>query len=339
MCVLWVFVDLPKLESHLEARLWNDVFLFSQDYIGVPTGTVRATVLIETILAAFEMDEILYELREHSAGLNCGRWDYMFSVVKRFRNDASFTFPDRAQVGMDKHFMSSYVKLLIKTCHRRGIHAMGGMAAQIPIKGDPAANNKAMNKVTNDKLTEVTEGHDGTWVAHPGLVKLAMDIFDKHMPTPNQISNLRLDVNVTSNDLLTLGVEGCQITRAGLEGNVRVSILYTEAWLRGTGCVPLNNLMEDAATAEIARSQIWQWIRHGAKLSDGTRITKEGALHLLEKTRLQLHSELSAQGAPTEKIDLATELIKECTVSKDFVEFIPSIAYPHVVKVKSKSRL
>lgn len=331
---------LAKLESHLEARLWNEVFLFAQDYIGIPRGTIRATVLIETILAAFEMDEILYELREHSAGLNCGRWDYMFSVVKKFRNDKSFVFPDRAEVGMDKHFLSSYVRLLVQTCHKRGIHAMGGMAAQIPIKTDKAANDKALAKVHKDKLTEVKEGHDGTWVAHPGLVKVARDIFDEHMPQANQISNLRKDVSVTSNDLLTLGTEGCKITRAGLEDNVRVSILYTEAWLRGTGCVPLNHLMEDAATAEIARSQLWQWIRHGSKIDgEGTTITEELVLDLLEKTRRGLHAELSAQGAPTEKLNLATDLVQKTIVSKDFVEFIPSIAYPYVTKIVSQAKL
>src|SRR5579885_578227 len=237
---------LPKMESHLEARLWNDVFLFSQDYAGVPRGSIRATVLIETILAAFEMDEILYELREHSAGLNCGRWDYIFSFIKKFRNRPDFVLPNRAQVTMERHFLNSYVQLLIQTCHRRGIHAMGGMAAQIPIKSDPEANASAIERVRADKRREATDGHDGTWVAHPGLVPIAMEEFDKVMKTPNQIYRKREDVHVTAADLLA--VPGGTITEAGLRNNISVSLQYLESWPRGTGCVPINNLMEDAAT-------------------------------------------------------------------------------------------
>src|SRR5690349_579969 len=261
---------LPKLESHLEARLWNDVFCFAQDELGIPRGTIRATVLIETILAAFEMDEILYELREHSAGLNCGRWDYIFSFIKKFRNRPDFVLPDRSTVTMERHFLKSYVDLLIRTCHRRGIHAMGGMAAQIPIKNDPEANNRAIEKVRNDKLREVRAGHDGTWVAHPGLVGIAKEIFDAHMQTPNQISVSRSEVSVAPADLLAVP-EG-DITQNGLEMNIDIGIQYLEAWIGGNGCVPIYNLMEDAATAEISRTQVWQWVRHGARLDDGRTI-------------------------------------------------------------------
>jgi malate synthase len=264
---------LPKMESHLEARLWNDVFVHAQESLGVPNGTIRATVLIETILAAFEMDEILYELRDHSSGLNCGRWDYIFSFIKKLRAKSDFVLPDRGSVTMEKHFLASYVALLIKTCHRRGIHAMGGMAAQIPIKGDDAANDAAMEKVVADKLREVRAGHDGTWVAHPGLVPIAKRIFDAPMPGPNQIDRKRDDVNVTAADLLRVP-EGV-ITEKGLRQNVNVGILYLEAWLGGLGCVPLYNLMEDAATAEISRAQLWQWIHHHARLDDGTPVTPE----------------------------------------------------------------
>src|SRR5271157_2037481 len=228
---------LPKLESHLEARLWNDVFNFSQDYIGIPRGTIRGTVLIETILGAFEMDEILYELRDHSAGLNCGRWDYIFSFIKKFRNHPEFMLPNRALVTMERHFLHSYVQLLIKTCHRRGIHAMGGMAAQIPIKSDPVANEKALDKVRQDKLREVKAGHDGTWVAHPGLVPVAKAVFDEHMPGANQISRRNPGIHVQASDLLAVP-EG-DITRKGLEMNIDIGLRYLAAWLDGLGCVPI----------------------------------------------------------------------------------------------------
>src|SRR6201993_3827507 len=258
---------LPKLESHLEARLWNNVFLHAQARLGLPKGTIRATVLIETIMAAFEMDEILWELRDHSAGLNCGRWDYIYSFIKKFADDPACVMPDRAQVTMTSHFLRSYSLLLIKTCHRREIHAMGGMAAQIPIRDDLAANEAAMEKVRADKLREAGDGHDGTWVAHPGLVAIAKEVFDREMPQPNQIAGKRQDVLVTALDLLA--VPKGTITEAGLRQNLNVGIGYIEAWLRGIGCVPLYHLMEDAATAEISRAQVWQWIRHGAKLADG----------------------------------------------------------------------
>src|SRR6266436_3666929 len=264
---------LPKMESHLEARLWNDVFCFAQDELGIPRGSIRATVLIETILAAFEMDEILYELREHSAGLNCGRWDYIFSFIKKFRNRPDFVLPDRSILTMDKHFLNSYVQLLIQTCHRRGIHAMGGMAAQIPIKNDPEANQSALEKVRQDKLREVRAGHDGTWVAHPGLVPIAKEIFDANMKGTNQVSRRRDGVHVTAKDLLAV-TEG-PITEEGLRWNIDVGLQYLESWLRGSGCVPIYNLMEDAATAEICRAQVWQWLRHGATLSDGRRVTQD----------------------------------------------------------------
>ena len=243
-------------------------------------------MLIETILAAFEMDEILYQLRWHSAGLNCGRWDYIFSFIKKFRNRPDFVLPDRSTVTMEKHFLKSYVELLIQTCHRRGIHAMGGMAAQIPIKSDPAANEKALEKVRQDKLREVTAGHDGTWVAHPGLVPIAKEIFDAHMKTPNQINVERQDVHIKSKDLLTIP-EG-QITEEGLRWNIDVGLQYLESWLRGTGCVPIYNLMEDAATAEICRSQVWQWVRHGAHLSGGRPITQEMVRNVITEQKNKL---------------------------------------------------
>ncbi|MEO7166741.1 MAG: malate synthase A, partial [Chthoniobacterales bacterium] len=266
---------LPKMESHLEARIWNDAFKLAQDELGIPQGTIRATVLIETIPAAFEMDEILYELREHSAGLNCGRWDYIFSCIKRFRNKRDFLLADRALITMTTHFMRSYSLLCIKTCHRRGIFAMGGMAAQIPVKGDEAANEEAFAKVRADKEREASAGHDGTWVAHPGMVQLALDVFNAKMPEPNQIERAPNDVKIAAKDLLDFGPSG-PITEAGLRQNISVGVQYLEAWLRGHGAVPLFNLMEDAATAEISRAQVWQWIRHSeGKLDDGRKVTKE----------------------------------------------------------------
>jgi malate synthase len=259
---------LPKMESHIEARLWNDVFVRAQAALGIPRGTIKATCLIETLPAAFEMDEFLWELRDHSAGLNCGRWDYIFSFIKKRANDPAAVLPDRSQVTMDKGFLAAYVRLLIKTCHRRGVHAMGGMAAQIPIKDDPAANQAALDKVRADKLREVKAGHDGTWVAHPGLVPIAKEIFDAHMAGPNQISiklNGSSETRVTREDLLA--VPDGPRTEQGLRHNVRVGVQYLEAWLRGNGCVPLYHLMEDAATAEISRAQVWQWLHHKATVS------------------------------------------------------------------------
>jgi malate synthase len=305
---------LPKLESHLEARLWNDVFNLAQDELGIPRGTIRATVLIETILAAFEMEEILYELREHSAGLNCGRWDYIFSVIKKFRQRPDFVLPDRARVTMDRHFLKSYVDLLIQTCHRRRAHAMGGMAAQIPIKHDPAANEAALEKVRQDKLREVRAGHDGTWVAHPGLVPIAAQVFDAGMPGANQLHVLREDVKVTASDLLA--VPDGEITAAGLRANVDIGVQYLESWLRGVGCVPIYNLMEDAATAEISRSQVWQWVRHGARLSDGRVVTE------------QLVRQIMAELFPTKS--LAIELFERLMTGAEFAEFLTLVAYEHL---------
>ncbi|RPI69977.1 MAG: malate synthase A, partial [Ignavibacteriales bacterium] len=291
---------LPKMESHLEARLWNDVFIFAQNELGIPIGTIKATVLIETILAAFEMDEILYELKDHSAGLNCGRWDYIFSYIKKFRNHPKFILPDRAQVTMTSHFMRSYSLLLIKTCHRRKVHAMGGMAAQIPIKDNLNANEAAMEKVKLDKEREAKDGHDGTWVAHPGLVSVAKEIFDKYMPESNQIKIKREDVNVSSDDLLALPVG--TITMEGLKTNIDVGIQYLESWLSGNGCVPIYNLMEDAATAEISRTQVWQWLNnHESAFEDGSKISNELYSSLLaeelEKIRDRVGEERFNKGA------------------------------------------
>jgi malate synthase len=310
---------LPKMESHLEARLWNDVFLAAQEQMGVPRGTIRATVLIETILAAFEMDEILWELREHSAGLNCGRWDYIFSFIKKFRNRPDFVLPDRAQVTMERHFLSSYVDLLIATCHRRGIHAMGGMAAQIPIKNDPAANETALSRVRQDKLREVKAGHDGTWVAHPGLVGLAKEIFDAGMPAPNQIDQKTVS-RVTAADLLT--VPTGEITAEGLARNIDVGLQYLAAWLRGNGCVPIYNLMEDAATAEICRAQVWQWMKHGAKLSDGRAVTVPLVREVVKQQCEKLVLVVSPQA-----LRQAADLYQQMMTSQDFPEFLTLGAY------------
>ncbi len=302
---------LPKLENHLEARLWNDVFLFSQEYCGVPRGTVRATVLIETITAAFEMDEILYELREHSAGLNCGRWDYIFSYVKKFRHYPDRLLPERSQVTMDRHFLASYVNLLIRTCHRRGIHAMGGMAAQIPIKSDPAENERALDRVRDDKLREVRAGHDGTWVAHPGLVPVAKAVFDQQMPGPNQIGMTREDVQVTRQDLLE--APAGSITELGIQMNIDVGLEYLNSWLRGSGAVPIYHLMEDVATSEICRAQLWQWAHHGAKRDDGVAITTD---MILESVRLR------SRAMPE-----AVELFEHLITDNRFAEFLTLAAY------------
>jgi malate synthase len=312
---------LPKIESHLEARLWNDVFLHAQSQLGLPKGTIRATVLIETILAAFEMDEILYELRDHSAGLNCGRWDYIYSFIKKFAEDPNCVLPDRAQVTMTTHFLRSYSLLLIKTCHRREIHAMGGMAAQIPIRDDPEANEAAMEKVRADKRREAGDGHDGTWVAHPGLVAIAKEIFDREMPQANQIARKRQDVHVTAADLLAVP-EGT-ITEAGLRQNLNVGVGYIEAWLRGIGCVPLYNLMEDAATAEISRAQVWQWIRHGAKLDIG-RIIDAALCRALLAEELSKLRQVSRRGA---RYDDAARLFSELIEAPTFCEFLTLPAY------------
>jgi malate synthase len=319
---------LPKLESHLEARLWNDVFVMAQQELGIPRGTIKATVLIETILGAFEMDEILYELRDHSAGLNCGRWDYIFSFIKKFHRYPQFILPDRAQVTMTRHFLRSYSLLAIRTCHRRGAHAIGGMAAQIPIKSDPEANAQAIAKVLDDKEREVADGHDGTWVAHPGLVPIAKEVFDRDMPGANQLDRLRDDVSVSSADLLK--VPRGTITEAGLRTNLRVGVQYLEAWLRGTGCVPLYYLMEDAATAEISRAQVWQWIRHGAALPDGRKITVELSRNMLREELARIRAAMGDAPYKAGQFERASKLFDEIMTSDEFVQFLTLPAYQYL---------
>jgi malate synthase len=318
---------LPKLESHLEARLWNDIFTFAQKELGVPHGSVRATVLIETLPAAFEMDEILWELKEHSSGLNIGRWDYIFSCIKKLRSHREFCLADRAQVTMTAPFMRAYALLLVKTCHARNAPAMGGMAAQIPIKNDPAANEAAMAKVRADKEREAADGCDGTWVAHPGLVPIAKEIFDRHMPGPNQYHKQRPDVNVGAEDLLRFEPEK-PITEAGLRNNIQVGIQYLGAWLSGNGCVPIFNLMEDAATAEISRSQVWQWMRSPkGVLDDGRKVTRE-LFHALQVDELKkTPSIVGADAYAAGRYADGAKLFEEITTSDDYVEFLTLPAY------------
>jgi malate synthase len=320
---------LPKMESHLEARLWNDVFVAAQSSLGIPQGTIKATVLIETIMAAFEMDEILHELKDHSAGLNCGRWDYIFSFIKRFKNVPGYLFPDRAQITMTRHCMHSYSLLAIKTCHRRGAYAIGGMAAQIPIKGDPQKNQEALDKVRADKTREATDGHDGTWVAHPGLVPIAMQEFDKAMPTPNQIDRLRDDVQVTAADLLKLPAG--TITEAGMRTNISVGIQYMANWLSGLGCVPLYDLMEDAATAEISRAQLWQWIHHPeAALDDGRQITLDLFRSMLKEEMQKIEAEVGAALFTRIKYAQAADLFDGIIAADTLAEFLTLVAYDHL---------
>jgi malate synthase len=307
---------LPKLEHYLEARLWNDVITEAQAQLGLSNGTVKVTVLIETILAAFQMDEILYELRDHIVGLNCGRWDYIFSVIKKFRSDAHFILPDRAQVTMTAPMMKAYSHLLIQTCHKRGAFAMGGMAAQIPIKSDPEANEIALNRVRLDKEREAGDGHDGTWVAHPGLVPVAREIFDRYLFGPNQLQVLRADERILADDLL-LKPEGT-LTEAGMRGNIRAALGYLTAWLGGLGCVPINHLMEDAATAEISRAQLWQALRHKATLADGRAFSHE----LFDSWLAQ---EAPAFTGPTAAS--ARELLHRLCTAPEFPEFLTLPAY------------
>jgi len=316
---------LPKIESHLEARLWNDIFLHAQAALKVPAGTIKATVLIETLPAAFEMDEILYELRDHSVGLNCGRWDYIFSSIKTLRNDPGFVLPDRGQVTMEAGFLRSYTQLLIKSCHRRGAHAMGGMAAQIPIKDDPDANARAMEKVRADKVREVREGHDGTWVAHPGLVALAKQVFDEGMPGPNQLQRLREDVVAEAAALLEPPA-GTR-TETGLRHNIRVGIQYLEAWLGGQGAVPIYNLMEDAATAEISRTQIWQWITHRATLDDGRTVTRPLVEQLIAEELVRVREEVGAARFDRGRFDGARALFADVATANDLQDFLTLPAY------------
>lgn len=317
---------LPKLESHLEARLWNDVFVFAQSELGIPRGTIKATVLIETILAAFEMDEILYELREHSAGLNCGRWDYIFSYIKRFRNLPHVILPDRAQVTMTVPFMRAYTLRCVKTCHRRNAPAIGGMAAQIPVKNNPQANEEAFEKVAADKRREAADGFDGSWVAHPGLVSICKQAFDAQMPQPNQIHKKRDDVHVTAEDLLEVP-EGT-ITLEGVRTNVNVGIQYIAYWLRGNGAAPINNLMEDAATAEISRAQVWQWIRHPkGVLEDGRKVTKALVNDILAEEMERIKETVGAEFFATGKFTEASRLFAELTENDEFIEFLTLPGY------------
>jgi malate synthase len=323
---------LPKLENHLEARLWNDVFGLAQDELGIPRGTIRATVLIETILAAFEMEEILYELRDHSGGLNAGRWDYIFSTIKKFRRQPDFLLPDRAQITMTVPFMRAYTELLVKTCHRRGAHAIGGMAAFIPSRRDPQVNEVALAKVQEDKERESGDGFDGTWVAHPDLVPVAREVFERVLrEKPHQKERLREDVQVAAQDLMNFNVAGGEVTEEGLRNNISVALQYLEAWLRGIGAVAIFNLMEDTATAEIARAQVWQWIHHPtAALSDGRKITSDLCHGMipeeLDKIKEMYGADLFAAG----KFDLASELFETLIKAETFIDFLTLIAYNYL---------
>jgi malate synthase len=318
---------LPKMESHLEARLWNSIFVRAQELVGVPQGSIKATVLIETILASFEMDEILYELREHSAGLNCGRWDYIFSFIKKLAGDETMLLPDRGQVTMTTHFMRSYSKLAIKTCHRRKVSAMGGMSALIPIKSDPEANERALAGVRADKEREASDGHDGTWVAHPGLVPVALEVFDRIMPQANQIDKQLPEYFAAAADLLE--VPKGTITEAGLKQNVAVGLGYLEAWLRGIGCVPLFNMMEDAATAEISRSQLWQWVHHHAVLDDGRAVTAELCDEVIDAELARAKEAVGAQRY--EAYEHAAFLTRELIKAPHFQDFLTLPAYSRVL--------
>ena len=320
---------LPKLESHLEARLWNDIFVQAQEALKIPQGSIKATVLIETLLAAFETDEILYELRDHAAGLNCGRWDYIFSFIKRFRNVPGYIFPDRSQITMTRHCMQSYALRVIQSCHRRGAHAMGGMAAQIPIKGDPRANETALGKVREDKIREARIGHDGTWVAHPGLVAIAREEFDEAMPTANQVDRPLEEIAITAQDLLKLP-QGT-ITESGLRTNISVGIQYMAHWLKGNGCVPLYNLMEDAATAEISRAQVWQWVHQAdGRLEDGRDITLEWVRRIIGEELDRIRKEVGDENF--DRIDYASagRLFDEIIADPVFEEFLTLKAYEHL---------
>jgi malate synthase len=322
---------LPKLESHFEARLWNDIFVAAQRELGVPQGTIKTTVLIETVLAAFEMDEILYELRDHCVGLNIGRWDYLFSCIKKFRANRDFCLADRAQVTMTAPFMRAYALLLVKTCHRRNAFAMGGMAAQIPIKNDPAANEAALEKVRADKVREATDGCDGTWVAHPGLVGIAKSVFDLHMPGANQIQKKRDDIQITAAQLLDFQPSQ-PITETGLRNNISVGIQYIGAWLAGNGCVPVYNLMEDAATAEISRSQIWQWIRSPrGVLEDGRKITRELVRKLLPEELARVRTLLGEQAWQSGRYEEAAGLFDQL-IGDDYVEFLTLPGYERLTR-------
>jgi malate synthase len=316
---------LPKLETHHEARLWNEVFVFAQSKLGLPNGTIKATVLIETLPAAFEMDEILYEMRDHITGLNCGRWDYIFSFIKRLGKNKRFLTPDRAAMTMDKAFLHAYSLLLIRTCHRRGAFAMGGMAAQIPVKGDASANEAAFKKVRADKEREAGDGHDGTWVAHPDLVPVAEEVFHRMVKTPNQLDKLRNDVKITRDQLLEMH-QG-ERTEEGLRLNIRVGVQYIEAWLRGRGAVPLYHLMEDAATAEISRSQVWQWIYHRARLADGREVTPDLFESILDDEMEKVRRAIGPTTYDSGRFEDAVELFKEMSLALEIEEFLTIPAY------------
>ncbi len=316
---------LPKMESHLEARLWNDVFTFAEAQLGIAHGTIKATVLIETILGAFEMDEILYELRDHSAGCNAGRWDYIFSLIKKFRTDPKAITPDRSQVTMTVPFMRAYTELLVKTCHRRGAHAMGGMAAFIPSRRDPEVNEVALARVREDKLREANDGFDGTWVAHPDLVPVALEVFDEVLSErPNQVGKLRNEVNVEPGQLIDFTVAGGKVTEAGLRNNISVGLQYIEAWLRGNGAVAIFNLMEDAATAEISRSQVWQWVQHGVKLDDGRAVTADLVRQLEDEELAKLET---GEGR---RFDDARAIFEQVALSEDYSDFLTLPAYDYI---------
>jgi malate synthase len=321
---------LPKMQSHLEARLWNEIFVYAQTALQIPSGTIKVTVLIETLPAAFEMDEILFELRDHIVGLNCGRWDYIFSSIKTLQNDTAFVLPDRGQVTMEAPFLRAYTQLLIKTCHRRRAFAMGGMAAQIPIKDDPEGNANAMSKVRADKLREVREGHDGTWVAHPALVSIAKQVFDEGMPTPNQLQRLRPDVTASAGALLD-APSGTR-TENGLRHNIRVGIQYVEAWLGGQGAVPIYNLMEDAATAEISRTQIWQWLKHRAALDDGRVVTADLVNQLVTEEFNRVRDEVGASRFKQGRFEEARALFVQVATSTELADFLTLPAYEILVK-------
>ncbi|WP_185287643.1 malate synthase A [Chryseobacterium lactis] len=318
---------LPKLEHYKEARWWNEVFVFAQKYLGIPEGTIKATVLIETITASFQIDEILFELKDHSAGLNCGRWDYIFSFIKKFRNLPEFIVPDRDQVTMTSPFMSAYSKRVIEICHKRNVHAIGGMAAQIPVKNDDEANNAAFEKVRNDKEREVKNGHDGTWVAHPALVSVAKEIFDQYMPSKNQIDK-KVEYHITESDLLE--IPKGEITEKGVRKNINVGILYLESWLMGVGAAAIYNLMEDAATAEISRTQIWQWLKNEAVLSDDRTLTRNMVLQWETEEMDRIEKYVGEDRFKHGKFNLAKELFNELIFAENFEEFLTLKAYPFI---------
>ncbi|CAM2893925.1 malate synthase A [Chryseobacterium flavum] len=318
---------LPKLEHYKEARWWNDVFVFAQDYLGIPQGTIKATVLIETITASFQLDEILYELKNHSAGLNCGRWDYIFSYIKKFRNLPEFIVPDRDQVTMTSPFMSAYSKRVIDVCHKRNVHAIGGMAAQIPVKDDHEANKIAFEKVRSDKEREVKNGHDGTWVAHPALVSVAKEVFDQYMPSKNQIDK-KFDYHIEENDLLE--IPKGEITEKGVRKNINVGILYLESWLMGIGAAAIYNLMEDAATAEISRTQIWQWLKNEAVLTDDRTLTRNMILQWETEEMENIEKYVGEERFKNGKFNLAKELFNELVFAENFEEFLTLKAYPFI---------